>query len=77
MTLRIQKTCDCHGTIMRLSGRLAAEHRGDLSEQIESSVERPALDLEEVTLVDLEGVMVSSKMELTVSGSPCAAKTCA
>jgi len=63
MTLRIQKTCDCHGTIIRLSGRLAAEHRGELSEQIESSVEMPALDLEEVTLVDLEGVHFLARCE--------------
>jgi len=63
MTLRIQKTCDCHGTVVRLSGRLAAEHCGELSEQIEGGPEMPSLDLEEVTLVDLDAVHFLARCE--------------
>src|SRR5215831_11437287 len=54
MTLRIQKGSDDHNTIVRLSGRLVASHRRALAEQIESSTETIVLDLEEVTLVDLD-----------------------
>ena len=64
MTLRIQNTCDCYGTIVRLSGRLGAEHRQELSEQIESSTEMVALDLEEVTLVDLDAVHFLARCEV-------------
>lgn len=63
MTLRIEKTSDVHGSVVRLSGRLAAEHRAELVEQIASSTARIALDLEEVTLVDLDVVQFLARCE--------------
>ena len=63
MTLRIEKTSDGHGTVVRLSGRLAAEHRAELVEQIASSTARIALDLEEVTLVDIDVVQFLARCE--------------
>jgi len=63
MTLRIQKGSDDHNTTVRLSGRLAASHRRALSEQIESSTETIVLDLEEVTLVDLDIVQFLARCE--------------
>jgi hypothetical protein len=63
MTLRIQKSFDAHGTIVRLSGRLVAERRGELAEQIASSRARITLDLEEVTLVDLDVVQFLARCE--------------
>jgi hypothetical protein len=54
MTLRIQKRSDGDDTIVHLSGRLVAADRDALYEQIVSSIGRIALDLEEVTLVDIE-----------------------
>ena len=63
MTLRIQKTSDGDDTIVHLSGRLAAADREGLYEQIEGSRGRNALDLEEVTLVDIEIVGFLAKCE--------------
>jgi hypothetical protein len=63
MTLRIEKSSDEQQTTIRLSGRLVASHRPALSEQIESSTGVIALDLEEVTLVDLETVQFLARCE--------------
>jgi hypothetical protein len=63
MTLRIQKQSDDHNTAIRLSGRLVASHRRALSEQMESSSGIILLDLEEVTLVDLEIVQFLARCE--------------
>jgi len=63
MTLKIQKSSVDHGTIVRLSGRLVAEYLGELAEQIASSAERIALDLEEITLVDLDVVHFLARCE--------------
>jgi anti-anti-sigma regulatory factor len=63
MTLRIQKGSDDHNTTVRLSGRLVASHCRALSEQIESSKGTIVLDLEEVTLVDLDIVQFLARCE--------------
>ena len=63
MTLRIQKRSDGRKTVLRLSGRLTASDRAALSEEIESSTETIALDLEEVTLVDIEAVQFLARCE--------------
>ena len=54
MTLRIEKALDEHGTTIRLIGRMRAEHLDDLEEQIRETGPAITLDLEEVTLVDVE-----------------------
>jgi anti-anti-sigma regulatory factor len=63
MTLRIQRSSDAHGTIVRLSGRMGAEHREELAKQMASSTARIALDLEEVTLVDIDIVQFLATSE--------------
>ena len=63
MMLRIEKSSDEQNTTVRLSGRLVASHRQALSEQIESSTGMIALDLEEVTLVDLDTVQFLARCE--------------
>ncbi len=63
MTLRIQKSCDDHNTTVRLCGRLVASQCQALSEQIESSTGMVAIDLEEVTLVDLDVVQFLARCE--------------
>ena len=63
VTLRIQKRSDGDDTIVHLSGRLVAADRDALYEQIESSIGRIALDLEEVTLVDIEIVRFLARCE--------------
>ena len=63
MTLRIEKTYEGQKTTIRLSGQVAASDRQALSEQIEMSTERIVLDLEEVTLVDLDIVQFLARCE--------------
>ncbi len=54
MTLRIEKASDGHRTTIRLIGRMRAEHLDELDEQIHETGPAITLDLEEVTLVDVE-----------------------
>jgi anti-anti-sigma regulatory factor len=54
MTLRIEKASDGHSTTIRLIGRMRAEHLGELVKQIRETGPAITLDLEEVTLVDVE-----------------------
>ena len=54
MTLRIERASDGHSTTIRLIGRMRAEHLEELEKQIRESGPAVTLDLEEVTLVDVE-----------------------
>ena len=54
MTLRIEKASDGHSTTIRLIGRMRAEHLEELEKQIHETGPAITLDLEEVTLVDVE-----------------------
>jgi anti-anti-sigma regulatory factor len=54
MTLRIEKRADGDPTTIRLIGRMQAEHLEELEKQIRESGPAITLDLEEVTLVDVE-----------------------
>jgi anti-anti-sigma regulatory factor len=54
MTLRIEKYSGGYGATIRLIGRMRAEHLEELEKQIQESGPAVALDLEEVTLVDVE-----------------------
>ena len=56
MTLRIDSASDERGTTIRLIGRLQAELLDELKSQIQSGGARVALDLKEVTLVDVEAI---------------------
>lgn len=56
MTLRIEKAVDRHKTIIRLSGRLQSEHLDELKMQVDGEQSPIALDLEGVTLLDIEVV---------------------
>ena len=56
MTLKIEKHSDGYSTIIRLIGRMRAEHLSELRKQIEESESKITLDLEEVNLVDVEAV---------------------
>ena len=61
--LRIEKDSDGRRTILRLSGRIEAQHLVELTEQIENSVWPVALDLAELKLVDLEAVRYLALVE--------------
>jgi anti-anti-sigma regulatory factor len=54
MTLKIEKYSDGYSTTIRLIGRMRAEHLEELEKQIRESGPAITLDLEEVTLVDVE-----------------------
>jgi hypothetical protein len=56
MTLRIERATGGQKTIIRLSGRLQSEYLDELKMQIDREQSPTALDLESVTLVDVEVV---------------------
>ena len=57
MTLRIESVSDEHGTRIRLIGRMQAQHVEELQAQIGASgARRVVLDLEELSLVDIDAV---------------------
>jgi hypothetical protein len=63
MTLRIEKVFDSGKTIFRVSGRIGAEHLVALRSQTEDMGPGTSLDLEHLTLVDVEGVGFLSDCE--------------
>jgi len=56
MTGKIERHPDRHHTTLRLIGHLQAAHLEALQAQLESNGPRTVLDLDEVTLVDVEVV---------------------
>ena len=56
MTLRIEPVSDEHGTTIRLIGRMQAQHVEELKAQIGDRGARVVLDLEELSLVDIDAV---------------------
>ena len=54
MTLRIEKDSDGQTTTLRLIGRMQREHIEELKAQIKAGGTSVTLDLNEVSLVDLE-----------------------
>ena len=56
MTLKIEKYADENSTTLRLIGRMRAEHLPELEKQIREIESKIALDLEELNLVDVDGV---------------------
>jgi hypothetical protein len=63
MTLRIERISDDQKSIFRLSGRIESEHLVELRAEIEGMGAGTVLDLEHVTLVDVEGVRLLSDCE--------------
>jgi hypothetical protein len=54
MTFKIQKDSDGQSTTIRLIGRIQSEHLDELKAQITGIGPRIVLDLDEVTLVDVD-----------------------
>jgi hypothetical protein len=63
MTLKIEKVCDGLQTTVCPSGRLQSEHIEELRMQLEGVQPGVALDLEGVTLVDVEVVRFLNNCE--------------
>lgn len=53
---RIERDSDGKTTIIRLIGRIQAEHLGELKSQVKDKGPKVHLNLEEVTLVDVDVV---------------------
>jgi hypothetical protein len=56
MTLRIERIPDRRRTRIRLSGAFRSEHIDQVKAEVERGGSQVALDLEEVDLVDVDGV---------------------
>jgi hypothetical protein len=56
VTLRIEERSDGQRSVLYLSGRIRAEHLDELRAQIQGKGPAVALDLEDVTLVDVGAV---------------------
>ena len=56
MALKIEKAVDGKCVVLRLSGRLRSENLGELKSLIAESGPTVVLDLDEVTLVDVESI---------------------
>ena len=63
MTLKIERITAGREARVRLSGQLRSEHLGELEAELERGESRVALDLEEVDLVDVQGVRFLNECE--------------
>jgi len=63
MTLRIVADVREDGTTIRLIGRMRAEHIAPVREEIAASRAPTALDLEEVTLTDIDAIRLLATAE--------------
>jgi hypothetical protein len=64
MTLRIERILDDGRTTLRVSGRVGSEHLVELEAEVEGLGAGTVMDLEHVTLVDLEGIRFLSDCEV-------------
>jgi hypothetical protein len=63
MTLKIERISAGGEARVRLSGQIRSEHLGELEAELERGESRVALDLEEVDLVDVQGVRFLNECE--------------
>jgi hypothetical protein len=63
MTLKIERISGKRKTRICLSGQLRSEHLDELKSEVERGGPRVALDLEELDLVDIDGVRFLNECE--------------
>jgi hypothetical protein len=63
MTLRIERISEGGKITLRVSGRVGLEHLVELEAEVEGLGAGTVIDLEHVTLVDLEGIRFLSDCE--------------
>jgi hypothetical protein len=63
MTLKIERTSGGRDMRIRLSGQLRSEHLSQVKSEVERAGQPVALDLEEVDLVDVDGVRFLNECE--------------
>jgi hypothetical protein len=56
MTLKIKRICEKHGTRICLSGELRYADLADVRAEIEQVGQRAIMDLDEVDVVDIDGI---------------------
>ena len=61
--LKIERISGERGTRIRLSGQLRSEHLSQVKSEVERAGQPVVLDLEEVDLVDIDGVRFLNKCE--------------
>jgi hypothetical protein len=65
MTLKIERTFGARETRIRLSGQLRFDHLREVRSEVEGAERQVVLDLEEVDLVDVDGVRFLNECEST------------
>jgi len=65
MTLKIERTFGARETRICLSGQLRSEHLRQVRSEVEGAEQPLVLDLEEVDLVDVDGVRFLNECEST------------
>ena len=63
MTLKIKRICEKHGTRICLSGELRGSHLVDVRAEIEQVGQPATLDLDEVDIVDIDGVCLLNECQ--------------
>ena len=63
MTLKIKRISEEHGTRICLSGELRCPHLVDVRAEIEEAVQPATLDLDEVDIVDIDGVCLLNECQ--------------
>jgi ABC-type transporter Mla MlaB component len=63
MTLKIKRICEKHGTRICLSGELRYAHLVEVRAEIEQVGQPATLDLDEVDVVDIDGVRLLNECE--------------
>ncbi len=63
MTLKIERTFGARETRIRLSGQLRSEHLRQVRSEVEGAEQPVVLDLEEVDLVDIDGIRFLNECE--------------
>jgi ABC-type transporter Mla MlaB component len=63
MTLRIKRTRENHGTRIALSGELRGAHLVELRSEIAQFGQPTTLDLNEVSVVDIDGIRFLNKCQ--------------
>ena len=63
MTLKIKPICEKHGTRICLSGELRSPHLVDVRAEIELAANPATLDLDEVEIVDIDGICLLNECQ--------------
>jgi len=63
MTLRIKRLCENHRNRICLSGDLRSAHLANLRAELEQFGQPATLDLEEVNVVDLDGIRLLNECQ--------------